>query len=135
MAAGEWVSVRSQVELYTGLLAEVRRLVDRNPKSSSISSQGASKMRASGVLPPDGGRRTPLDEARFLDFTARTMFGINPSELGSSPERQPDLTGLLLGRCTRAADAVVLHRRRTAIWLSISLTALAVSPPAGESLI
>src|SRR5206468_12915374 len=32
MAAGEWVSVRSQVDLYQGLLDELRRLVARDPE-------------------------------------------------------------------------------------------------------
>ena len=32
MAAGEWVSVRSQVELYGGVLREMRGLLQRNPK-------------------------------------------------------------------------------------------------------
>ncbi|MDP9075214.1 MAG: VIT1/CCC1 transporter family protein, partial [Actinomycetota bacterium] len=31
MAAGEWVSVRSQVELLSGLVDELRRMVSRNP--------------------------------------------------------------------------------------------------------
>src|SRR6202034_2699593 len=84
MAAGEWVSVRSQVELYTGLLAEVRRLLDRNPKfilehlSERLESAGF------GRAPPQtAAAELPLDEGRFLDFAARTMFGIIPSELGS----------------------------------------------------
>jgi len=32
MAAGEWVSVRSQVELYQALIGQLRGLVARNPK-------------------------------------------------------------------------------------------------------
>jgi hypothetical protein len=35
MAAGEWVSVRSQKELAVGLLSELRRLIARNPGWSS----------------------------------------------------------------------------------------------------
>jgi hypothetical protein len=113
MAAGEWVSVRSQVELYMGLLAEVRRLVDRNPKF--ILDQLSERLEDAGfgrATAQTAAAELPLDEGRFLDFTARTMFGINPSELGSPSQRQPDVADLLRWRCTRAADAMVFHWRR-----------------------
>jgi VIT1/CCC1 family predicted Fe2+/Mn2+ transporter len=32
MAAGEWISVRSQVELYEGIVAEIGTLAQRNPR-------------------------------------------------------------------------------------------------------
>ena len=84
MAAGEWVSVRSQVELYSGMLAELRDLVDRDPEL--ILDELTDHLEAAGF-----GRETaqvastelPLDEPRFLSFTARTVFGIDPEELGS----------------------------------------------------
>ncbi|MFN0027642.1 MAG: VIT1/CCC1 transporter family protein [Acidimicrobiales bacterium] len=84
MAAGEWVSVRSQVELYEGILAELRRLVARNPKLvldqlvDHLEDAGfgrATAQRASTEL--------PLDADTFFAFTARTVFGLNPDELGS----------------------------------------------------
>ncbi|HEV8296000.1 MAG TPA: VIT1/CCC1 transporter family protein [Acidimicrobiales bacterium] len=84
MAAGEWVSVRSQVELYSGALDELRTLVARNPKL--ILDELSTRLEAAGF-----GRETaqiastelPLDEPRFLRFTATTLFGLNPDELGS----------------------------------------------------
>lgn len=84
MAAGEWVSVRSQVELYSGLIAELRDLVDRDPEL--VLDEIADRLEAAGF-----GRRTarlastelPLDEPRFLRFTAANLFGINADELGS----------------------------------------------------
>jgi VIT1/CCC1 family predicted Fe2+/Mn2+ transporter len=84
MAAGEWVSVRSQVELYEGLLGELRRLVSRNPKL--VLDEIANHLEAAGF-----GRETaqaastelPLDEPRFLRFASTTLFGLNPDELGS----------------------------------------------------
>jgi VIT1/CCC1 family predicted Fe2+/Mn2+ transporter len=84
MAAGEWVSVRSQAELYGGLLIEVRRLVSRNPRL--ILDELSSHLEAAGL-----GRATAqtaateltLDEDRFLAFTAQTVFGIDPKGLGS----------------------------------------------------
>jgi vacuolar iron transporter family protein len=84
MAAGEWVSVRSQVELFTGLLDGLRRLVARNPRL--VLEELSGHLEAAGF-----GRETaqtastelPLDEPRFLRFAATTLFGINPEELGS----------------------------------------------------
>ena len=84
MAAGEWVSVRSQVELYQGLVGEMRDLVDRNPEL--VLHELAGHLEHVGF-----GRETaqvastelPLDEDRFLRFTARTLFGLDTEELGS----------------------------------------------------
>ena len=84
MAAGEWVSVSSHKELAGGLLDEMRRLIARNPKlmldelTKQLIDDGFASdtaMQASNEL--------PLDEDRFLSFCARTVFGVNPNELGS----------------------------------------------------
>lgn len=84
MAAGEWVSVRSQVDLYQGLLGELRQLVRRNPKL--VLEQLTNKLVAAGFATDTAQRAAtelPLDEQRFLDFSARIVFGLNPDELGS----------------------------------------------------
>jgi vacuolar iron transporter family protein len=84
MAAGEWVSVRNQVELYTSLLGDVRRLVARNPKlvldslSAHLEATGFGRATAQTAA-----AELSLDEERFLDFTARSLFGINLDGLGS----------------------------------------------------
>ena len=84
MAAGEWVSVSSHKDLAGGLLGELRRLIARNPKlvldelTAQLVDDGLAvetAMQASTEL--------PLDEDRFLSFTARAVFGVNPDELGS----------------------------------------------------
>lgn len=126
MAAGEWVSVQSQVELYRGLLGEVRGLVDRNPKF--ILDQLSSRLEDAGfgrATAQTAAAELPLDEGRFLDFTARTVFGINPSELGSP------LNAGLTSFAYFAGGALVpllpwfFTGGGTAIWLSIAVTALA----------
>ena len=84
MAAGEWVSVRSQVELYGGLIGELRRLVEEDPEV--VLDEVATRLEEAGF-----GRTTarlastelPLDEPRFLRFTSANLFGIDPDELGS----------------------------------------------------
>jgi VIT1/CCC1 family predicted Fe2+/Mn2+ transporter len=84
MAAGEWVSVRSQKELAGGLLDELRRLIARNPKlvldelTTQLVNDGFDNDTAA-----QASAELPLDEERFLSFTARTVFGVNPNVLGS----------------------------------------------------
>jgi VIT1/CCC1 family predicted Fe2+/Mn2+ transporter len=84
MAAGEWISVRSQVDLYRGILAELRSLVRRNP--GLVLQKLTDRMVEAGFA-TDTARRAatelPLQERSFLDFSARTVFGLNPDELGS----------------------------------------------------
>jgi VIT1/CCC1 family predicted Fe2+/Mn2+ transporter len=84
MAAGEWVSVRSQVELYSGLLDELRRLVHSDPGlvldelTGKLEEAGFARSTAQQVS-----TELPLDEERFLRFTSTTVFGLDPDELGS----------------------------------------------------
>jgi vacuolar iron transporter family protein len=126
MAAGEWVSVRSQVELFTGLLDELRHLVSRNPRL--ILDELSSRLQAAGF-----GRETaqvasaelPLDEPRFLNFAAATLFGINANELGSPA------TAALTSLALFATGALVpllpwfFTSGVAATWLSILLTSVA----------
>ena len=84
MAAGEWVSVKSQVELYSGLLDELRRLVHSDPGlvldelTEHLEQAGFARSTAQ-----QASTELPLDEDRFLRFTSTTVFGIDPNELGS----------------------------------------------------
>ena len=84
MAAGEWISVRSQVELYEGIVAELRALIGRNPRL--VIDELTGKLVESGLARDTAGRvatELPLDEQKFLAFSARTVFGFDPDELGS----------------------------------------------------
>jgi len=126
MAAGEWVSVRSQVELYTGLIDRLRALVARNPRL--VLDQLSTRLEAAGF-----GRETaqtastelPLDEPRFLRFAATTLFGLNPDELGAP------LTAALSSLSFFAVGALVpllpwfVTGGGRAEWISVALTGLA----------
>jgi VIT1/CCC1 family predicted Fe2+/Mn2+ transporter len=84
MAAGEWISVRSQVELYEGITADLRRLAIRDPRL--ILGELATKLEQAGLADDTAHRvaaELPLDEQRFFDFSARTVFGFDPDQLGS----------------------------------------------------
>jgi VIT1/CCC1 family predicted Fe2+/Mn2+ transporter len=84
MAAGEWVSVRSQAQMAAGLVAELKRLIGRNPR---LVMDELTKQLIDDGFGTDTARKAsaelPLDEDRFLNFTSRTIFGVNPDELGS----------------------------------------------------
>lgn len=84
MAAGEWVSVRAQVELFQGVLAELRSLLARNPKvvldamEERLEEFGFDTSTARKASTEVG-----LDEDLLLSFAARNVFGVNDAELGS----------------------------------------------------
>lgn len=84
MAAGEWVSVRAQVDLYGGVLAELHTLVATSP--ALVLDRLSTKLEDIG-MDTDTAKRAateiPLDEDSFFAFTARTVFGINSDELGN----------------------------------------------------
>jgi VIT1/CCC1 family predicted Fe2+/Mn2+ transporter len=84
MAAGEWVSVRSQAQMAAGLVGELKRLIGRNPR---LVMDELTKQLIEDGFGTDTARKAsaelPLDEDRFLNFTSRTIFGVNPDELGS----------------------------------------------------
>ena len=84
MAAGEWVSVRAQVDLYSGVLGELRTLVSHNP--ALVLDRLSSKLEDIGMdtdIAKRAATEIPLDEESFFAFTARTVFGINSDELGN----------------------------------------------------
>jgi VIT1/CCC1 family predicted Fe2+/Mn2+ transporter len=126
MAAGEWISVRSQVELYEGILGRLRMLVNRHPKL--ILSQLAARLEEAGMARETAQRAStelPLDEPRFLRFCANTLFGVNPDELGSP------MTAAVTSLAYFAIGAIVplvpwfLTEGTAAKLLSVALTAVA----------
>jgi len=126
MAAGEWVSVRSQAELFGGLIEELRALVARNPRL--VLDEMSERLEEAGF-----GRATartastelPLDEGRFLRFAANTLFGINPDELGSpTTAAVSSLTWFAVGAIVPLLPWF-FTAGATATGLSISLTGVA----------
>ncbi len=84
MAAGEWISVRSQVELLEGLIGELRRLIARNPRL--VLDELSSRLEAAGFSRDTAqlaSTELPLDEPRFLRFATTTLFGIDSQQVGS----------------------------------------------------
>jgi len=126
MAAGEWISVRSQVELYHGVIDEIRQLVARNPKL--MLREVAQRLEAAGIgrdTADTASAELPLDEPRFLTFTTRTVFGLDPGQVGSP------WTAALSSLLLFAVGALVpllpwfFTRGGAAAGLSVGLTAVA----------
>jgi VIT1/CCC1 family predicted Fe2+/Mn2+ transporter len=126
MAAGEWVSVRSQVELYDGLLGEIRRMVTRNPKlildelSGRLEDEGFGRATAQTAS-----TELALDEDRFFDFTSQTVFGISPTGVGSPwMAATTSLVYFAVGALVPLAPWF-FTKGNSAVALSIGLTSLA----------
>jgi VIT1/CCC1 family predicted Fe2+/Mn2+ transporter len=126
MAAGEWISIRSQVELFEGILGRLRALVARHP--GLILDQLTDRLEDAGIARDTAQRAStelPLDEPRFLRFCANALFGLNPDELGSP------MTAALTSLVYFAAGALVplipwfLTEGTAAKLESVTLTAVA----------
>lgn len=84
MAAGEWISVRSQVELFGGILKDIRAMVADN--RNILMTQLATRLVRDGH-----GKETAVRAAReiadsdrnLVNTYARQVMGFNPDELGS----------------------------------------------------
>lgn len=84
MAAGEWISVRAQVELFDGILKDIKHLM-RHDRSSligrladSLQQTGHSEKAAKRAAEDIGS-----DDKHLSEAYARQVMGFNPDELGS----------------------------------------------------
>lgn len=84
MAAGEWVSVRSQRELYEHQIAEEKDELERYPMEEA---EELALIYAARGVPIEQARamtqKMVEDPARTLDTLAREELGLNPDDLGS----------------------------------------------------
>lgn len=126
MAAGEWISVRSQVELFDGIVDELHRLARRNPRL--LLDALTSKLEETGLATDTAQRvstELPLEGKRFVDFTARTVFGFDPGEVGSPIVAAVSSFALFTAGATVPLAPWFFTSGNLAIGLSVTLTALA----------
>lgn len=84
MAAGEWISVQSQVELFQGVLKDLKRLV-KNDRELLVE-QVADRLSKSGhgdATARKAAAEIGQDDKHLSDVYATQIIGINPDELGS----------------------------------------------------
>jgi VIT1/CCC1 family predicted Fe2+/Mn2+ transporter len=84
MAAGEWISVQSQVELFQGVLKDLGRLV-KNDRELLVE-QVADRLSESGhgdATARKAAAEIGRDDDHLRNIYATQIIGINPDELGS----------------------------------------------------
>lgn len=126
MAAGEWISVRSQVELFDGIVGELHGLTRRNPRL--LLDALTSKLEESGLATDTAQRvatELPLEGDRFVDFTARTVFGFDPGEVGSPSVAAASSFGLFTAGAIVPLAPWFLTSGTAAIIASVTATAVA----------
>lgn len=84
MAAGEWISLKSQVQLFHGVLEDLKRLVSEDREL--LTSQLQSNFESSGIDKQTSklaANEISRDDTHLSSEYARNVMGINPYELGS----------------------------------------------------
>ena len=126
MAAGEWISVRSQVELFDGVVGELKRLAQRNPRL--LLDELTGRLEESGLATDTAQRvatELPLDSGRFVDFTARTVFGFDPDQVGSPSTAAVSSLGLFTAGAIVPLVPWFVTSGTAAIVASVTATAVA----------
>lgn len=84
MAAGEWISVKAQVELFEGVLADLRKAVKEDPK---MLKNTLAHTFAEYGMSHDSAHEAARDIAKhgkgFMKVYSAQVIGLNPDELGS----------------------------------------------------
>lgn len=84
MAAGEWISVKAQVELFEGILGDLRRLVKNDLE---LLRENLEKKLLEGGMNKAAAKNAAHDMAtkdkHFTEIYAVQVLGVNPDELGS----------------------------------------------------
>jgi len=84
MAAGEWISVRAQVELFDGILKDIRKLIETDREllveqvTDSLSKTGHGDRTAIAAA-----KEIAESDTHLTEVYARQVMGFNPDELGS----------------------------------------------------
>ena len=84
MAAGEWISVRAQVELFGGVIKDIKKLVIGD--KVLLADQVAESLVATGHSPETAktaATEIASNEVHLTDVYTRQVIGFNPDELGS----------------------------------------------------
>lgn len=84
MAAGEWISVKSQVELFEGILKDLRSAVKDDPKLlRNTLAHAFVKYGMSNESAHDAARDIAKNGKGFMRIYSAQVIGLNPDELGS----------------------------------------------------
>ena len=84
MAAGEWISVKAQVELFEGILADLKKMIRKD--KTLLEETLTERFMEDGNTPKVAKAATKelaSDKGRFFEIFAERVLGVNPDELGS----------------------------------------------------
>jgi vacuolar iron transporter family protein len=123
MAAGEWISVTSQVDLFRGVLGDLKRLV--RDDRQLLTGQLQDDFEISGLDTKTAklaANEIARDDRHLSTEYARNVMGINPEELGSPWTAAFSSFALFTLGSLAALLPWFFTEGRTAILLSIGLT-------------
>lgn len=84
MAVGEWISVRAQVELFEGVLADIKNALQSDPKT--LKNDLIKNLEGRGIHPKtaaDAVDDVAADEKQLMSMYSSQVIGVNEDELGS----------------------------------------------------
>jgi VIT1/CCC1 family predicted Fe2+/Mn2+ transporter len=125
MAAGEWISVKSQVDLFEGVLDDLKKMIKRDKSlleetlADHLVSDGYSKKTAASAT-----KELASDKGRFFETYAEQVIGVNPDELGSPWVAAVSSFALFTLGALAPLAPWFFTNGATGMWWSIVLTAL-----------
>jgi VIT1/CCC1 family predicted Fe2+/Mn2+ transporter len=125
MAAGEWISVRAQVELFEGVLKDIHRLMHEDKMilvrqvADSLVRGGQNKNTA--LLSAE---EIAKDHKHLIRIYARQVMGFNPDELGSPWRAALSSFALFTMGALAPLAPWVVSSGVSALWASVGLTAI-----------
>lgn len=126
MAAGEWISVKAQVELFEGVLGDLKKMIKRDKEI--LTETLRDHLIEDGYKPKTAAQATEELAAKNEDFYttyAEQVIRINPDELGSPWVAAFSSLALFVVGALAPLAPWVFGGGQFAVMLSIALTALA----------
>lgn len=143
MAAGEWISVKAQVQLFSGILRDIKAEIKEEKTQlilelkNALIKNGHSVTTAAAAAKEIGG-----NDQRFTETYARQVMGFNPHELGSPWIAAISSFVLFTLGALAPLAPWIFTSGILAIWISIILTGLGglivggyISRSSGENVI
>lgn len=125
MAAGEWISVKGQVELFSGILFDVKKLMTDDREL--LSDQLAKSLAESGhsdKTAEKAAAEIASDDSHLVEVYARQVMGFNPDELGSPWVAAGSSFALFTLGALAPLAPWFFTGGAMAIWLSVIFTAI-----------
>lgn len=125
MAAGEWISVKAQVQLFNGILRDIKAQI-KTKKALLISEVETALFKDghSAITAAASAKEIARDDRQLTNTYARQVMGFNPHELGSPWIAALSSFALFTVGAFAPLAPWVFTSGTLAIWTSIVLTGL-----------